>query len=463
MTDTALDGLRAAVERALRPCIRRYIPHAPTNKQLALLLYEGREAMYGGAGGGGKTDALLMAALQYVCVPGYNAALFRQTFPQLAMPGQFVDRAEEWLGGSDARYVAGNKQWVFPSGAQMTFGFIERDSDRFGWAGPELQYVGWDELTNWSTDKVYRFVSFSRSRRPMPTADMARCPDCGLSLADVPLRTRSGTNPGGPGHDWVLERFVQPWMDRQAAIAAGEPAGTLDKPFFPARLEDNPHIDQVEYAASLDNLDPIERARIKRGDWSAREEGGMFRREWFPIVDDWPRDAEQLRYWDLAGSEATKKSDPDWTVGVRMALKDGQVWVLDMIRLRATAFEVDRAVLQAAQLDGRKVTIRVEQEPSSSGKRTIAQFHRLLIGFAFKGVLSRESKAIRNRGLASAAEAGNVRLVRGSWNKAWLDEVEMFPTTGIHDDIPDASAGAFNELIKIGKAKVRPAGRLSEL
>lgn len=463
MSNAAVETLREAVERALRPCIRKYIPHAPTDKQLALLMYEGREAMYGGAGGGGKTDALLMAALQYVCVPGYNAALFRQTFPQLAMPGQFVDRAEEWLAGTDARYVAGNKQWIFPSGAQMTFGFIERDQDRYGWAGPELQFVGWDELTNWQTDKVYSFVSFSRSRRPMATDTMPRCPDCGLSLADVPLRTRSGTNPGGPGHDWVLERFVQPWLDRQDAIAAGEPVGTLDKPFFPARLEDNPHIDQVEYAASLDHLDPIDRARIKRGDWSAREEGGAFRREWFPIVDDWPRDAEQLRGWDLAGTEATKKSDPDWTAGVRLALRDGQVWIIDVRRLRATSFEVDQAVVQAAQLDTRSVTVRIEQEPNASGKRTIAQFHRLLLGFSFKGVLARESKTQRARGLASAAEAGNVRLVRGPWNKAFLDEIDMFPTKGVHDDQVDAAALAFNELVKIGKSKVRAAGRLSEL
>lgn len=459
MTNAAVDALRGVVDRALRPCIRQYIPQAPTDKQLAFLLYEGREAMFGGAGGPGKSTALLMAALQYVCVPGYNAALFRQTFPQLSMPGQFVDRAEEWLSNTPARYVAGNRQWVFPSGAQLTFGYIEKDADRYGWAGPELQFVGWDELTNWGTDKIYRFVSFSRSRRPLHNSTLARCPDCGLSLADVPLRTRSATNPGGPGTEWVKDRFVEPWLERRAT---GLPE-VLERPFFPARLDDNPYIDQDDYLESLAQLDPVERARIRDGDWSAREEGGMFRREWFPIVDDWPRDAEQVRYWDLAGSEATKKTDPDWTVGIRMALKDGQMWIVDMVRLRATSFEVDRAIVQAALLDSRRVAIRVEQAPGADGKRTIAMFHKLLLGFVFKGILERRGKTERLRAFASAAEAGNVRLVRGPWNKAWLDEVELYPTKGVHDDIADASGGAFNELVKLGKSRVRPAGRMSEL
>src|SRR5690606_33422484 len=75
----------------------KYIPHVPTPKQAHFLLEPAKEAMYGGAAGGGKSDALLMAALQYVHVPGYSAILFRRTYTDLALPGALMDRAQQWL------------------------------------------------------------------------------------------------------------------------------------------------------------------------------------------------------------------------------------------------------------------------------------------------------------------------------------------------------------------------------
>lgn len=65
----------------------KYCPHVPTPPQSAFLLYNGHEALYGGAAGGGKSDALLMAALQYVEYPKYSALILRRTFPDLAKGG----------------------------------------------------------------------------------------------------------------------------------------------------------------------------------------------------------------------------------------------------------------------------------------------------------------------------------------------------------------------------------------
>lgn len=432
---------------AVRPCVQRYIPHMPTGKQAAFLAYDGREALYGGAGGGGKTDALLMAALQYVCVPGYAAVLFRQSYPQLSRPGQFIDRAEEWLTGTDARANRSERRWTFPSGAILQFGYVERDADRYGWAGPELQFAGWDELTNWATPAVYRFISFSRARRPsMQRTDLEACPDCGMTLADVPLRARAGTNPGGPGHDWVMETFVQPWTDAKEAQTLGRVK--LARPFFPARLIDNPHIDREEYHAGLAELDPVDRARIEDGDWTVREKGGMFERQWFPIVDDYPRDAMLVRYWDSAATEPhAANRDPDWTVGTLMAMKDGQFWIVDVDRFRESDLNVERRLFQRAQLDGVRVPIWFEQEGGSSGKILAAHYQRrVFVGFNAKGDPPSGSKADRARPLASAAEAGNVFLVRGEWNAEWLAEVEAFPQKGWHDDQVDSASGAHSKL-----------------
>ena len=72
--------------------------------------------MYGGAAGGGKSDALLMGALQFMDMPGYSAILFRRTYNDLALPGALMDRALEWLGGTTAHWNSMKHIWTFPSG-----------------------------------------------------------------------------------------------------------------------------------------------------------------------------------------------------------------------------------------------------------------------------------------------------------------------------------------------------------
>ena len=106
-----------------------YIPHKPTPKQLAFLLLENQEALYGGAAGGGKSDALLMAALQYADVPGYSALLLRRSYTDLSLPGALMDRAKAWLMPSVARWRDSLKTWEFPSGASITFGYLEKPGD----------------------------------------------------------------------------------------------------------------------------------------------------------------------------------------------------------------------------------------------------------------------------------------------------------------------------------------------
>ena len=90
----------------------RYIPHEPTEKQALFLLHDHiPEILYGGSAGGGKSDALLMAALQYVDVPGYAALLLRRTYADLALPGAIMSRAEEWLANTPAQWHDKEKTW----------------------------------------------------------------------------------------------------------------------------------------------------------------------------------------------------------------------------------------------------------------------------------------------------------------------------------------------------------------
>lgn len=410
------------------------LPHTMHPRQAAFLTWSTtREALYGGAAGGGKSDALLMSALQYVCVPGYSALLLRQTYPQLAGPDGFIDRCNAWLAGTDAHYVGTNKRWTFPSGATLSFDHCERDEERYKFQSFAYHFVGVDELTQWRTDKVYRYVGFSRVRKPSDVADLPRCPKCGMSAADVPLRTRAATNPGGPGNNWVYERFIL--------------GKDQDRKFMPAKISDNPSLDAETYVKSLDELDPIERARLLDGNWDVREEGGMFKREWFPITAIIPAGMAMVRYWDLAATAKKHGNDPDWTVGALVGMKEGRYVVSDIRRMRGTPYEVERLIAQTAQEDGISTKIVMEQEPGSSGVSVIDHYARtVLVGFNFRGIKSTTSKKDRALVFSAASEAGNVSLVRGTWNTPFLDECEVFPY-GAHDDQVDAVSGAVQALV----------------
>src|SRR5690606_20959218 len=110
-----------------------------------------------GAAGGGKSDALLMAALQYVDQPNYDALILRRTFKQLALPGALMTRAHEWLDPTDAVWSAGSKQWTFPSGATLTFGHVANAADVKQYDGAAFNFIGMDELTHFE-ESVYRYL-----------------------------------------------------------------------------------------------------------------------------------------------------------------------------------------------------------------------------------------------------------------------------------------------------------------
>jgi predicted phage terminase large subunit-like protein len=400
-------------------------PHS--GKQTEFLKLDCREALYGGAGGGGKSSALLMAALQYVDVPGYSALLLRRTYADLALPGALMNRAEEWLRGTNAKWNQTEKTWTFPSGATVTFGYMKNDAERFRYQGSELQFVGFDELTQFS-EVQYRYL-FSRLRR--------------LKGVRVPLRVRGGTNPGGFGHEWVKSRFQIP-KERPDGIWQ-VPGST--RVWVPALLDDNPSLDHEEYIESLNELDPVTRAQMLAGDWEIVFEGELFRRAWFPIKDAVPAAGRAVRFWDLAATEKKAGNDPDWTVGVKLLLLPDQAFfVADVQRVRATPGDVKKLILQTAQLDGRGCGVWVEQEPGSTGVAFVADFVKALAGYDVHGLRSTGSKITRAKPVSAQAEAGNIAILNASWADVFLQELVLFPQEGVHDDQVDALSGAFAAL-----------------
>jgi hypothetical protein len=225
-------------------------------KQRRFLLHADEvELFYGGAGGGGKSMALLFGALQYVHVPYYSAILFRRTLKDLVLPGALLDRARDYLAGTPARWHPAATQFRFPSGAAITFGYLENENDKYRYRSAEFQYIGFDELTTFA-ESQYTYL-FTRLRRPNVGP-----------LAEVPLRMRSASNPGGPGHHWVKKRFI------------AEKTRNRDTMFIPASMADNGSLDIDAYRATLAHTDELTRLQIELGLWDAVS-GGRFRKEKF--------------------------------------------------------------------------------------------------------------------------------------------------------------------------------------
>lgn len=264
----ALDAIRPALGK-LRTDNAQFLPHDAHAKQREFLTFDGLEALYGGAAGGGKSDALLMSALQYVHVPGYHALLLRRTYPDLGLPGAIMDRAHTWLRGTAAQWNDRDKRYTFPAGSVLQFGYCDTPGDLDRYKSAEFHFIGIDEVTEWP-EPWYRFL-FSRLRRVVGF--------------DVPMRMRSATNPDGPGQEWVRERYAIP-LDEvvTAPIRANE-----NRLFLPARAEDNPTLDLEAYELSLAQLGPAKYEQLRWGRWVRDSEGLVYRIRDAHVIDIAPR------------------------------------------------------------------------------------------------------------------------------------------------------------------------------
>jgi len=153
-----------------------------------------------------------------------------------------------------------------------------------------------------------------------------------------------------------------------------------------------------------------------------------------------------IRYWDLAATEKSQEArDPDYVSGTLMAEGERRFWVLDQQRGQLDPEQVFDLVKLTAKLDGKKVKIRIEQEPGSAGKALIAAYVRALAGYDVEGRPASGDKTVRAQAYATQVNAGNVACLKGDWNKPYVLELAGFPNIR-HDDQVDSSAGTFNEI-----------------
>lgn len=422
----------------------------PQTRFLSLTCFE---ALYGGAAGGGKSDALLVDAVRYIgrgYGGSYKALILRREFPDLEK--SLMTRSRELYPRLGGKPRNDGREWRFPGGEVVYFGHAQHEHDIEQYRGAEFQFVGFDELTSF-TEYQYTYL-ISRIR----------------SAHGVPLRLRSATNPGGVGHEWVLKRFAM-WLDPKSeqradpgqvvylvkdgdsdvVVEKGSP-GALGRTFVPARLEDNPFLaSDGQYERGLQELDRVTRERLRNGNWLIKPARGMyFHRSKFQLVDATPADVvARVRRWDLAATEGAG----DWTVGVKLArLRSGAFVVENVVRVRFGPRGVRQTVSATAALDGFGCHVVIPQDPGQAGKDQALEYASLLMGYVIRTPRETGDKVVR-AGPASAqamaggpGDPGNIALVRAPWNEPFLQVLEAFPDETMPDDDVDALSGAVSYL-----------------
>jgi len=480
----ANDNERRAIEAALSPRPGRaqrsprrtaprgdLFPHAPSAKQEAFLRLDCREAFYGGAAGGGKSEALLMAALQYVHVPGYAALILRKDTQRLQLAGGLIPRSHAWLAASEAVWNEAKLTWRFPTGkapATLSFGYLQTAHDKFRYGSSEYQLIAFDELTEFP-EEDYLFL-FSRLRK---TRDI-----------EVPLRMRSASNPGNSGHTWVKNRFVseeaQRWFDEISASdldehaaarsTRGESPGTKDttaarvfykdgSAFVPARICDNPAVDENEYRRSLAHLPSVIRQRLMNGDWSVSERG-LIRPEWlcryeadgqlvrlrdrqgvvFASIDD--RSCRRFATVDPAGTSADRAEErrgrpPSWSViqvwDVPQGAELGRFLLLRHVFRERVGFDGLCRALRETYQAWRADPILIENEKLGQAACDVLASSIPIRCVPTQG----KDKVARAAPLINKLERGEVFLPR--INNDWLGnlESEWLSWTGLPEEVSD--------------------------
>lgn len=231
----------------------------PQPKQVMMQQRPEYEGFYGGAAGGGKSDYLLTEALRQVHIPHYMGIIFRKTYPQLS---ELIDRSR-WIyprAFPGAKYNGTDHCWIFPSGAKIYFGNMNRAADKINYQGKRYDFIGFDELTHFTWEE-YSYL-YSRNR---PSGKGTR------------VYRRATGNPGGIGHGWVKEYFVKaapPCTPVKTKVQIVAPDGKLmemerKKIYVPSSVFDNKALLDADpnYLANLALMPEQERNALLYGDW----------------------------------------------------------------------------------------------------------------------------------------------------------------------------------------------------
>jgi predicted phage terminase large subunit-like protein len=241
----------------------------------------------------------------------------------------------------------------------------------------------------------------------------------------------------------------------------GQDARPKSFTFIAADIYDNPILMRKDpnYLSNLLAMDEVDMMRLLKGNWKIRPAAGLlFNRSWYTTTSNPPRGGVLVRFWDLAATEKKLKpsgqaiNDPCDTAGVLMRLSRSRFTIEDVVAEQKGPAEIDDLIIATAKRDikyaaltGATYKVRWEEEGGASGKRDSAHIVHLLRGFDAEGVKPDGDKYLRSKPFGSQSKAGNVTLIEGKWNQAWLNHMHNQPQK--KKDIMDATSGAYTTLV----------------
>ena len=249
---------------------RKVIFEPNKGPQTDFLAASEREVLYGGSAGGGKSYAMLADPLRYLTHPQFSGLLVRHTTEELR---ELVWKSQELYPKviPNIKWSERKMQWITPSGGRIWFSYLDREEDVLRYQGLAFNWIGFDELTQWSTPFAWNYLR-SRLRTPAP---------------DLPIYMRATTNPGGAGHQWVKKMFIDPAPYNTSFDATDIDTGNklvyprghskegqtlFKRRFIPARLLDNPYLaESGDYETMLLSLPEHQRRQLLEGDWDVNE------------------------------------------------------------------------------------------------------------------------------------------------------------------------------------------------
>ena len=342
-TSNALEGKKSSVLETtdveqLTPNVKEHVKEniifqPNEGPQTQFLAASEREVFYGGARGGGKSYAMLIDPLRYCHKENHRCLLLRRSMPELR---DMINHSQRLYSRAfpGAKWREQEKEWRFPSGARIEFGYAENLTDVLRYQGQSYTWIGIDELPQYPTPEIYNFLRSSlRSVDP-----------------EIPVYMRATGNPGNIGSIWVKDMFVDPAepgkkFDVIIDTVAGQKK--ITRRFIPAKLQDNPYLMQTDdYLVMLSSLPEVQRKQFLEGDWSAFEDCA------FPEFDvvkhisepfEIPRNWHRFRTCDWGYSSAA--------CCLWIAIDfDNNLWVYrELYTQRVTADVFARKVLEAEQ------------------------------------------------------------------------------------------------------------------
>ena len=261
-------------------------------KQNDVLHSPAEEILFGGAAGPGKSHLLRVLAIIYCSqIPGIQVYLFRRLSPDLEAnhmdgPTGFRALLQPFQDSGHVVSMGGKPITIdWANGAKIHLAHCAHEKDRYKYQGPEFHVLLIDELTHF-TDKIYRYL---RGRLRITDSENVDSDAPSLEIPEgfpfVVPRIVCGSNPGNVGHNWVKSTFIDGHPELEIHRTSKEEGGLL-RQFVPAKLADNPFIDQDKYLGQLHGLGDAALVKaMAEGDWNVVS-GGIISDIWHMLTKD---------------------------------------------------------------------------------------------------------------------------------------------------------------------------------